>query len=230
MIRVRQGTVNIRGLKFLHYCEGTDIWNGNAAIQVQRAFGRNGRPLHVEAPSVPPTANVSDCDIMSLSGRGLVVIDGAISHIVNCNVHNSAATGVYVGGAGSMATMTQTDVIENGSGNTRNQRGVARGHSGVYVEQGLAKIVDCNISGNSLTGISATSTVQARLHIEESDIRGNRTDQMELPPVESGRSINRNNSISDSGRGQPRSKSLQESMVLSTPRGRSEPSTPQSPL
>ncbi|KAL7540965.1 hypothetical protein ACHAXR_010524 [Thalassiosira sp. AJA248-18] len=232
VLRVRQGTVNIRGIKFLHYCEGTDIWNGNAAVQVQRAFGRNGRPLRVEPPSVVPTVNMSDCDIISLSGRGLVIIDGAISHIDNCNVHNSAATGVYVGGAGSMATMTRTDVIDNGTGNTRNtRRGIARGHSGVYVEQGLAKIHDCNISGNTLTGISAISTVQARLHIEESDIRANRTDQMELPPAESGRSVNRNNIIMRLGPGRPRSTRLRESVVLSSPRGqRSVPASPQSPL
>ena len=30
VIRVRQGTVNVRGLKLVQYCEGTDIWNGMA--------------------------------------------------------------------------------------------------------------------------------------------------------------------------------------------------------
>ena len=86
VIRVWQGTVNVDGLKLVHYCEGTDIWNGNAAVQVQRAFGRNGRPMIVEPPSIIPTTILSDCDIMSLSGRGVVVIDGAISSIHNCNV------------------------------------------------------------------------------------------------------------------------------------------------
>ena len=71
----------------------------------------------VEPPSITPTANLSDCDIMSLSGRGVVVIDGAISSIHNCSVHTCAATGIYVGGAGSLANMAQTDVIENGTGN-----------------------------------------------------------------------------------------------------------------
>lgn len=237
VIRIRQGTLNIRGLKFVHYCEGTDIWNGNAAIQVQRAFGRNGRPLRVEPPSyVVPTANIVDCDIVSLSGRGLVVIDGAVSSIHDCNFHDSAATGVYVGGAGSVATLTRTDVVDNGTGNSRNpRRGVARGHSGVYVEQGLAKVDDCNISGNTLTGISAISTEQARLHIQESDIRSNRTDQMELPSAESGRSVNRNNIIARTGPGRPRSRRLRESqeVATTTPRGRTgqiEPPTPQSPL
>ena len=75
-------------------------------FQVQRAFGRNGRPMIVEPPSIIPTTNLSDCDIMSLSGRGVVVIDGAISSIHNCNVHTCAATGIRVGGAGSLANMT----------------------------------------------------------------------------------------------------------------------------
>jgi hypothetical protein len=236
VIRVRQGTVNVRGLKLVHYCEGTDIWNGNAAIQVQRAFGRNGRPLRVEHPSVNPTANLSDCDIMSLSGRGLVVIDGAMSSIHNCNVHTCAATGIYVGGSGSEVRVSQTDVIDNGTGNTRTmhsierRRGVARGHSGVYVENGLATMSDCNISGNTLTGISATSTDEARLHIENSDVRANRSDQMELPSPSSGRSINRNNTIASVGLGRPRSRHLKESSALDSPRGAREPSTPQSPL
>lgn len=237
VIRVRQGTVNIRGLKIFHYCEGTDIWNGNAAVQVQSAFGQNGRPLRVEPPSITPTANLSDCDIMSLSGRGVVVIDGAISSIHNCNVHTCAATGIYVGGSGSLANMTETDVIENGTGNTRTamhsnarRRGVARGHSGVYVENGLASLRDCNISGNTLTGISAISTDEARLHIEDSDIRANRSDQMELPSPRSGRSINRNNTIASVGLGRPRSRHLMESVALESPRGTREAPLPQSPL
>ena len=205
-------------------------------FQVQRAFGRNGRPMIVEPPSIIPTTNLSDCDIMSLSGRGVVVIDGAISSIHNCNVHTCAATGIYVGGAGSLANMTQTDVVENGTGNTRTihsnerRRGVARGHSGVYVENGLATLRNCNISGNTLTGISAVSTDEARLHIEDSDIRANLTDQMELPSPTSGRSINRNNTIASVGVGRPRSRHLMDSVVLESPRGRRDGSLPQSPL
>ncbi len=44
--------------------------------------------------------------------------------------------------------------------------GVTRKHSGMYVEEGLAEILDCNASNNILTGTSAISTEQARLHIE----------------------------------------------------------------
>jgi len=74
------------------------------------------------------------------------------------------------------------------------------------------------------------STVQARLHIEDSDIRANRSDQMELPSIESGRCINRNNTIASDGGGRPRSKWLQDSVLIESPRGRDEPPTPQSPL
>jgi len=230
-VRIRRGIVNLRGIKLLHYCEGTDIWNGNAALQVQSAFGRNGRPLRVVPPSVVPTANVVDCDITSLSGRGLVNIDGAVSNVHDCNFHDSAATGVYVGGSGSVATLTQTDVVANGIGNVRNARhGVARGHSGVYVEQGLATLRDCNISRNTLTGISAISTDQARLHIEGSDVQGNRSDQMELPPADSGRGVSRNNRISSSGKGRARSKHLRDTEVMQIEDRRTMPPTPQSPL
>ncbi|KAL7540834.1 hypothetical protein ACHAWF_006795 [Thalassiosira exigua] len=245
LIRVRRGRVVLRGLKILHRCEGTDIWNGNAAVQVQRAFGRNGRPLRSgDGPDggyVPPAADLDDCDVASLSGRGLVVIDGTSASVADCSFHDSAATGVYVGGAGSLCALVRTDVVDNGVGNSRaaNGRGVARGHSGVYVEQGLADLRDCNVSGNTLTGISATSTEQARLRMEETDVRSNRSDQVELPPPESGRRAVRNNVISRTGLGRPRSRRLRESLVLmddlnNTPRGRRsaarEPTTPQSPL
>jgi len=157
-VSIRRGIVNLRGIKLLHYCEGTDIWNGNAALQVQSAFGRNGRPLRVVPPSVVLTVNVVDCDITSLSGRGLVNIDGAVPNVHDCKIHDSAATGVYVyvGGFGSVATITQTDVVAVASATFAMPATVWHGrrHSGEYVEQGLATLRDCNISRNTLTGIS----------------------------------------------------------------------------
>ncbi|KAL9179065.1 hypothetical protein ACHAXT_000107 [Thalassiosira profunda] len=236
VIRIRQGAATLRGLHFVHCCEGTDIWNGNAAVQVQRAFGRDGRPLRVSPNYVAPVATLEDCHVTSLSGRGLVVIDGATADVTDCNFHGSAATGVYVGGGGSAATLAQTDVVDNGTGNARAAPGdgVARGHSGVYVEQGLAALVDCNVSGNTLTGISAVSTEQARLRLEGTDVRGNRSDQVELPPVASGRCVAKNNDVGRTGRGKPRSRRLAAMYEgLETPRGRRsaiEPGTPQSPL
>eukprot|EP00804_Cyclotella_cryptica_P021251 CCRYP_001531-RA/>CCRYP_001531-RA protein AED:0.37 eAED:-0.77 QI:0/0/0/0.5/1/1/2/0/698 len=213
-VRVRKGAVTLRGLKFLHYAEGNDIWNGNAAIQVQAPVDGNGRPLRIVPPSIVPTVNVIDCDITSMSGRGVVSIDGGISRVENCNIHNSAATGLYLGGTGSVATITHTDIFENGNGNHRLARGgVASGHSGIYVEQGVAKICDCNISKNSLTGVSAVSQENATLQIENSDLKSNGSVQVELPPLGSpsrGRSFSRGNNISVTGQGRPRTRFLQE--------------------
>ena len=231
VVRIRQGNVHLRGLKLLHYCAGGDIWNGNAAVQVQSPFGPDDRPRLIVPPSVVPTANVSHCDIMSMSGRGFVIIDGGISHIDSCSIHNSAATGIYVGGSGSMATITRTDVLENGNGNERNRRGVARGHSGIYVEQGIAKIRDCNVSKNSLTGISAVSSDHATLQVEDSDLICNGSVQLEMPPVGSAsrdRSFSRNNKISATGNGRPRSR-YASTKENSGPAGGHFPPLPQSP-
>ena len=217
LVRVRKGAVTLRGLKFLHYAEGNDIWNGNAAIQVQGPFGPDNRPARIFPPSIVPTVNVIDCDIMSMSGRGIVSIDGGISHIDHCNIHNNAATGVYLGGVGSAATISRTDIFENGAGNGRHRDGnrsvVQRGHSGIYVEQGTIRISDCNISKNSLTGLSGISQDSATLQVVNSDLQSNGSVQLELPPIGSPsreRSYSRGNNISTLGQGRPRSRFLIE--------------------
>ena len=69
-------------------------------------------------------------DVTSCSGRGIVNIDGGNLKISNSYIHDCAATGIYVGGLGSIATIEQSDVLYNGKGNTRNRRGIAPGHSG----------------------------------------------------------------------------------------------------
>eukprot|EP00574_Skeletonema_japonicum_P003071 CAMPEP_0201724106 /NCGR_PEP_ID=MMETSP0593-20130828/7941_1 /ASSEMBLY_ACC=CAM_ASM_000672 /TAXON_ID=267983 /ORGANISM="Skeletonema japonicum, Strain CCMP2506" /LENGTH=705 /DNA_ID=CAMNT_0048215301 /DNA_START=260 /DNA_END=2377 /DNA_ORIENTATION=- len=234
IFRVRQGVAHIKGIKLLHYCEGVDIWNGNAAIQVQSPFAPNGRQIRIQPPSVVPTAYVSDCDIVSLSGRGIVNIDGGILHVNKCFIHNSAATGLYLGGRGSKVIMTETDVVENGNGNERNNRGVSRGHSGVYIEQGTATIRDCNISKNSLTGISAVSTDHSTLQVEGSCLQSNGSIQVELPPIGSPsrrRSYSRDNTISTNGHGRPRSRFAMALELPNSPHpiGRHFPPLPQSP-
>lgn len=213
-VRVRQGAVTLRGLKFLHYANGKDIWNGNTAIQVQGPFSGN-TSIRISPPSIAPTAHVIDCDIQSLSGRGMVSIDGGIARVDGCSIHNCAATGLYLGGIGSVATITRSDIYENGNGNDRRRREgeqVTRGHSGVYVEQGIAKVRDCNISKNSLTGMSGIHQDKATLQIENSDIVSNGSVQLELPPqgsVSRGRSFSRGNNISAfPGTGRPRSRHL----------------------
>jgi hypothetical protein len=147
-------------------------------------------------------------EVTSASGRGIVNIDGGQLSIRNCYIHDCAATGIYVGGPGSRAEIEQTDVIRNGHGNTTNRRGIARGHSGVYLEQGHASILDCTISQNSLTGISAVSPENAILDLQESELVSNGSFQLEMPGIGSlaySRSKTSNNFLSANGRPRPRS-------------------------
>lgn len=198
IFRVRQGVLNLNRIDLVHYSLGTDIWNGNAAVQVQPPFGENDTPLRAVAPSVIPRANLTGLDIASFSGRGVVVIDGGLANVNKCHIHNCAATGIYVGGPGSVATVEETDVVRNGNGNERSRRGIQRGHSGVYLEQGVATLQNCNISNNALTGISAISTENATLTTERSDLVGNGSIQLELPPLGSssrGRCVVRDNVV-----------------------------------
>eukprot|EP00934_Nitzschia_sp_Nitz4_P001034 Nitzschia sp. Nitz4//scaffold69_size99277//56415//58111//NITZ4_004634-RA/size99277-augustus-gene-0.4-mRNA-1//1//CDS//3329556718//1034//frame0 len=204
IVRVQQGCVVLRNLELQHCAYGTDIWNGNAAVQIQPPNGLESR-----STAVPPSSTTLEfVDICSHSGRGVVNIDGGHLTIKNCAIHDCAATGLYVGGAGSKATVERTDVIRNGRGNRRHRRGIGRGHSGVYLEQGNASIVDCNISGNSLTGISAVSPENAVLYLEESDLVSNGAPQLELPSIGSfshRNSTARNNNMASIGLPRPRS-------------------------
>lgn len=101
-----------------------------------------------------------------------------------CLVTHCAATGVYIGGAGTRAIISHTDVVHNGLGNTRSRRGgIARGHSGIYLEQGVMETRHCNVSFNTLTGISSVSPEKSILTLEHSDLFRNGTHQLELPPL-----------------------------------------------
>ena len=76
------------------------------------------------------------------------------------------------------------------------------------MEQGRVSIIDCNISRNSLTGISAISPDNALLSLQESDLVSNGTIQLELPAIgtESHRnSVTANNNLAFSGMGRSRS-------------------------
>jgi hypothetical protein len=178
-IWVKQGVLVAKGLDICHNSYGLDIWNGNAAIQIQPPL-TDDQPVQVHPR---PTALLEHCKITSRSGRGVVNIDGGSVTIRGCAIHDCAATGLYVGGTGSQALVSHTDVVTNGVGNQQSRRGIARGHSGVYLEQGLARIVDSNISRNTLTGISAVSHENAVLALLRSDLVRNGTLQIEVPPL-----------------------------------------------
>jgi hypothetical protein len=195
LIRIRQGSCTIRNMELKHNSCGTDIWNGNSAVQIQPPVGPDDQPLIV-VPS--PEAILDRVEITSASGRGIVNIDGGHVNITNCYVHDCAATGIYVGGPGSRAAIQRTDVVRNGNGNRQTRRGIARGHSGIYLEQGHASINDCNISENSLTGISAVSPDNAVLDLDESDLISNGTFQLEMPSI--GTPAHRNSSITANNR------------------------------
>jgi hypothetical protein len=84
---------------------------------------------------------------------------------------------------------------------------------GIYLEQGHASIIDCNVSRNTLTGISAISRDNALLSLKESDLVSNGTFQLEMPDVGSAthrNSVTVNNNLASSGRGRYRSALLAE--------------------
>jgi hypothetical protein len=205
IVRVRQGSCTLRNLELRHISYGIDIWNGNAAVQIQPPLGHDDQPLMV----IPaPTAFLDNVDVTSGSGRGIVNIDGGKLTIRGCYIHDCAATGIYVGSATSKVVIEHTDVIRNGNGNTQHRRGIARGHSGIYLEQGLAQITHSNISQNSLTGISAVNPANAILHLIESDLVSNGAFQLEMPDIGTTaqrQSITRNVHLSASGLSRPRS-------------------------
>jgi hypothetical protein len=208
IFHIRQGRMILSGISFVHYCSGTDIWNGNSAIQIQPRIDDAYRPVMPVSPDRLPTILLEECTVMSVSGRGIVAIDGSSALLRNCYIHRCAATGLYVGGAGSVARVFSSDVVNNGIGNKRSRRGIARGHSGIYLEQGSVMLNNCNVSRNALTGVSAVSPENAILIIKDSDLVANGTDQLEMPPQGSNsrrKSSSVNNRIESSGKMQVRS-------------------------
>mmetsp|Transcript_2796 Transcript_2796/g.4521 ORF Transcript_2796/g.4521 Transcript_2796/m.4521 type:complete len:581 (-) Transcript_2796:196-1938(-) len=218
ILRVRQGTVHLVNINICHNSHGVDIWNGNAAIQIQPPLGPDDIPLATTSTTAPPTCRLKGVNITSKSGRGICNMDGGLAIISHCYVHDCAATGIYVGGPGSHALIERTDVTNNGNGNRHARRGngIARGHSGIYLEQGQCVVRDCNISQNSLTGISAVSQENAILSLEESDLIANGAQQLEMPPngtLSRRRSLTRDNTLATEGLSRSRS-GLIETVIL----------------
>jgi Right handed beta helix region len=221
VFRVRQGVLRLKHVEIQHNSHGLDIWNGNAAVQIQPPLGEDEHPI----PVVPrPTACLERVQVSSKSGRGIVNIDGGKVILRQCAVTDCAATGVYIGGPGSQAIIERSDVIRNGVGN-RTRRGIARGHSGIYLEQGVASIRHSNVSSNSLTGISVVSPDNAVLTLEDSTLVSNGTYQLELPPPGTAsrqRCVTNNNTLAVRGEAclrsgltltEPASLSLQQSYL-----------------
>ena len=188
--RVQQGFLRLQHIEIQHNSHGLDIWNGNAAVQIQplqppqQVADEPPRPVSLARP----TAVLEHCLITSKSGRGIVNIDGGKLIARHVAVVDCAATGIYIGGPGSWAHLESVDVFRNGvgkhaAGRTPVGRGIARGHSGIYLEQGVARIHNCNISQNTLSGVSVVSPDHAVLHLQRSSLRANGTHQLELPPT-----------------------------------------------
>lgn len=140
--------VMLSHLQLFHSTDGVDIWGGNCAVLVE---GNDNR------------LDLTSCSLQSDSGRGVVAVEGAILHLQGSVIHDCAATGLYLGDSNSMASIKCCNIIRNGAGSRRLQQNsfhddeserVPAGHSGCYVEAGMALIENSLLAGNSLTGLS----------------------------------------------------------------------------
>jgi Right handed beta helix region len=230
VIWVQSGCLTLERVVLSHACLGVDIWNGNAALQIQPVPAAAPRSLAQplsHPPLPPPRAVLTGCQVTSQSGRGVVVMDGGRVTIQKSSVMDCAATGVYIGGPHSpvappdaaaaaavpppaerrrsRADLVDSQVSGNGIGSyyrealaasavasgprgllrgnrlPRRPSVIARGHSGVYLEQGDCHIASSVIRSNALTGISAVSD-QARLVVTGSTLDSNGSQQLETVP------------------------------------------------
>lgn len=171
---VQEGLLHLKNIDLCHYSSGADIWRGNAALQLQPYV-----EPHLAATVVAirqPTAVLTNVDIVSHSGRGIVAIDGGKVTAKKCRIHHCAATGLFVSGFASEATVEDCDIVSNGFGNHLSSRGVPPGHSGIFVSTGCVRIIHSNVSHNSLTGVTpAQSNNLSEVHIVTSTLIGNGT-------------------------------------------------------
>ena len=73
--------------------------------------------MYIPVPNYTLAAAESDlATLEASSGRGVVATLGAQLTLTNCFIHDSAATGVYVGGEGTHGSVTGCLVRENGTG------------------------------------------------------------------------------------------------------------------
>jgi hypothetical protein len=141
--------VMLSHVQLFHSTDGTDIWSGNCAIMVE---GRQTR------------LDLTSCSLQSDSGRGIVAVDGATLNLHGSVIHDCAATGLYLGDSDSVASVKSCNIIRNGEGSRRSEpdsfddddasERVPAGHSGMYIEAGIAIVDNSLVAGNSLTGLS----------------------------------------------------------------------------
>eukprot|EP00977_Amphora_coffeiformis_P030007 scaffold44184_cov199-Amphora_coffeaeformis.AAC.1 len=209
VIRVFRGQLVLDSIKLEHYSPGVDIWNGNAAIQVQPSV--NMTPIPFILSSVPEASAVLNrVDVRSYSGRGVVAVEGGHVHLEDCHIHHCAATGLYVGGNTSLVVLKSTDVVYNGMGNQRTG-GIARGHSGVYVEQSKAELQNCSVSQNTSSGITVIAPDNSALKLSDSEVVANGCTPMEIPNPMDPSAVDRNNRVAVIGTPKPRSIMLRSS-------------------
>ena len=170
IFRVTRGKLVLKDLYLEHVSMGVDISCGNAAIQVQPDSGETSHPL--SAAVAKASAVLESIEVMSHSGRGIMALDGGHIQIKDSYIHDCAAAGVFVGGNGSRADLRRVDVTENGTGNYF-FGGIARGHSGIYIDKGVVNITDSNVSRNLGSGIFIVSPDLTELTLEKTDILTN---------------------------------------------------------
>ena len=91
LIRVFRGQLVLERVTLEHYSPGIDIWNGNAAIQIQPAIESSPSPFVM--PTVPEASAVLNrVDVRSYSGRGIVAVEGGHVYMEDCHVHHCAGT------------------------------------------------------------------------------------------------------------------------------------------
>jgi hypothetical protein len=170
LFRVLGGKLVLKNLCLEHMAMGVDIWRGNAAIQVQP--NNEESTLGPSTPVAKAAAVLESVEIVSYSGRGIVVLDGAHVHIKDSYIHGCAATGVYVGGEDTRAVLETVDLTENGVG-SQHFGGISRGQSGICIGEGVVSITDCNVSRNLVFGISVLSPGLTELALKNTDILTN---------------------------------------------------------
>lgn len=218
LFKVAQGTLVLKQIRLQHFSAGVDIWSGNSAIHVAPSRGRRDSSGGDDEGRRPKAVVVLEqCEVTSSSGRGIVCADGGQVHLTDCHVHSCAATGIYLSGEQSFANVMRTDVTGNGIGNLLSG-GIARGHSGIYLEEGTASILDCNVSLNTASGISIVSDQEQevqeqqltqQLTVANTDIVGNGNVPLDVDHVEMTDFLREGNQLAMFGTWRPRSSLLQ---------------------